>query len=86
MEGHAITLDKAQELAHSGQLIAHLLPVAAALADIPALTLTEAEAKRLQHGLPIAVLPVACRSPSPMCPGMRSSARWRKGGRWRWRG
>jgi tRNA pseudouridine55 synthase len=63
VEDHAITLDKAQELAHSKKLIAHLLPVGAALADIPALALTEAEAKRLQHGLPIAVLPVACRSP-----------------------
>src|SRR5512144_1934124 len=34
LEDHAITLDKVQELAHSGQLIAHILPVGAALADI----------------------------------------------------
>ena len=62
-EGQAISLEKVQELAHSAELVARLLPVGAALADIPALTLTEAEAMRLKHGLPIAALPVACRSP-----------------------
>jgi tRNA pseudouridine55 synthase len=35
-----------------------------ALADIPALALTETEARRLQQGQAIAVLPVASRSPS----------------------
>jgi tRNA pseudouridine55 synthase len=62
-EGEAISLDKLRELGHSVQLVDLLLPVGVALADIPALTLTEAEAKRLKHGRPIAVLPVACRSP-----------------------
>jgi tRNA pseudouridine55 synthase len=62
-EMQAISLDKLEELGHSDQLVDHLLPVGAALADIPALTLTEAEAKRLQRGQPIAVLPVASRSP-----------------------
>jgi tRNA pseudouridine55 synthase len=62
-EMQAISLDKLEELGHSDQLVDHLLPVGAALADIPALALTEAEAKRLQRGQPIAVLPVASRSP-----------------------
>ncbi len=62
-EEQAISLEKVEHLAHSEQLVDYLLPVGVALADIPALTLTEAEARHLQHGRPIAVLPVACRSP-----------------------
>ena len=62
-EEQAISLENVEHLAHSEQLVDHLLPVGVALAGIPALTLTEAEARRLQHGRPIAVLPVACRSP-----------------------
>jgi tRNA pseudouridine55 synthase len=62
-EEQAIPLEKVEHLAHSNELVDHLLPVGAALADIPALTLTEAEARRLQHGRAISVLPVACRSP-----------------------
>jgi tRNA pseudouridine55 synthase len=62
-ETQAISLDKLEGLGHSDQLLDHLLPVGAALADIPALTLTEAEARRLQRGQPIAVLPIASRSP-----------------------
>jgi tRNA pseudouridine55 synthase len=62
-EMQAISLDKLEELGHSDQLVDCLLPVGAALADIPALTLTDGEAKRLQRGQPIAVLPVASRSP-----------------------
>ena len=62
-ETQAISLDKLEGLGHSDQLVDHLLPVGAALADIPALTLTEAEAKRLQRGQPVAVLPVVRRSP-----------------------
>ncbi len=62
-ETQAISLDKLEGLGHSDPLVDHLLPVGAALADIPALTLTEAEARRLQHGQRVAVLPVARRSP-----------------------
>ena len=62
-ETQAISLDKLEGSGHSDRLADHLLPVGAALADIPALTLTEAEAKCLQHGQRIAVLPVASRSP-----------------------
>ena len=62
-EEQAISLENVEHLAHSEQLVDHLLPVDVALAGIPALTLTEAEARRLQNGRAIAVLPVACRSP-----------------------
>jgi tRNA pseudouridine55 synthase len=62
-ETQAISLDKLEGLCHSDQKIDYMLPVGAALADIPALTLTEAEAKRLQRGQRIAVLPVAKRFP-----------------------
>ncbi len=61
-ESMAIPLDNVDGLRHSGALFEHVLPVGAALADIPALTLTEAEARRLSHGQPIAALPVASRS------------------------
>jgi tRNA pseudouridine55 synthase len=61
-ETAAILLDRLEALGHSGQLQECLLSVGAALADIPALSLTEAEARRLQHGQPIAALPVASRS------------------------
>ncbi|BBK40312.1 tRNA pseudouridine synthase B [Allostella vacuolata] len=53
---HAISLDTEIPLDNGGDLcdkaaiIAHLLPVATALDDIPALALTEAEAERLRHG------------------------------------
>lgn len=62
-ESRAITLDRLQELVHTVDLKDILLPVAVALADIPALLLTEAEASSLQHGRPVAVLPVSIRSP-----------------------
>lgn len=62
VESAAITLDNLRTIGHSDQLLERLLPVGAALAGIPALTLTEAEANRLQHGQAIAALPVASRS------------------------
>jgi tRNA pseudouridine55 synthase len=62
-EEAAISLDKLEDLGHSAPLADHLLPVETALADIPALALTVAEARHLQHGQPVAVLPVATRSP-----------------------
>ncbi|BBK33858.1 tRNA pseudouridine synthase B [Allostella humosa] len=45
-----IPLDKGGDLCDKAAIIAHLLPVATALDDIPALALTEAEAERLRHG------------------------------------
>lgn len=41
----------------------YLLPVETVLDDIPALALTEQEARRLKHGQGVPVLPVAQRSP-----------------------
>lgn len=49
---------------NAGALLAqHLLPVETVLDDIPALALTEQEARRLKSGQGIPVLPVAQRSP-----------------------
>ena len=62
-EALAISLDNGDELGHSAALLDRLLPVETALDDIPALALTEAEAWNLRHGRPVAVLPVASRSP-----------------------
>ncbi len=62
----AMPLDRITMIGHSAEALGGiLLPVGAALADIPALALTAAEARSLQHGQPIAVLPVATRSPLP---------------------
>jgi tRNA pseudouridine55 synthase len=63
-EEHAISLEKLESLGHSSPLVDFLLPVQTALADIPALALTETEAQRIRQGQAIAVLPVASRSPS----------------------
>ncbi|MBB4286194.1 tRNA pseudouridine(55) synthase TruB [Roseospira goensis] len=63
-ESHAISLEKLEALGHS---LAHsdaLLSVETALDDIPALALTEAEARRLALGQPVALLPVIRRGPS----------------------
>ena len=62
-ESMAISLDKLEELGHSAPPLDQLLPVETALADIPALALTEAEARRLHHGQPVPALPVIARSP-----------------------
>ena len=56
-------LDKLESLGHSAPLSEHLLPVETVLDDIPALALTEPEARRLSRGQAIPVLPVASRSP-----------------------
>lgn len=62
-EEQAISLDNLAALGHSAPLADYLLPVETALADIPAMALTEAEARCLQRGQPISVLAVASRSP-----------------------
>ena len=46
-------LDKVVALGHSLALAESLLPVDAALADIPALPLTAREADRMRHGQPV---------------------------------
>jgi tRNA pseudouridine55 synthase len=55
-EAQAISLDLATTLGHSLLASGHLLPIEAALDDIPALALTADEAARLRHGQAI-VLP-----------------------------
>ena len=49
-EAGAIPLAQAEELGHKGALEDALLPIETALADIPALAVTEAEARRLMGG------------------------------------
>jgi tRNA pseudouridine55 synthase len=51
----AISLDKLEDLGHKGALETALQPVAAALADIPALAVTGNEAERLRRGQEIRV-------------------------------
>jgi len=62
-EKQAISLDKLESLRHSAPLSEHLLPVETVLDDIPALAVTETEARKLSQGQAIPVLPVASRSP-----------------------
>jgi tRNA pseudouridine55 synthase len=52
-EAHAISLDSLQALGHSPAASRHLLPVATALDDIPALAVTDSEASRLRCGQPV---------------------------------
>jgi tRNA pseudouridine55 synthase len=52
-EAQGISLDLAVSLGHSLPASGHLLPIEAALDDIPALALTADEAARLRHGQPI---------------------------------
>ncbi|MSP21389.1 MAG: tRNA pseudouridine(55) synthase TruB [Alphaproteobacteria bacterium] len=63
-ESQAISLEVLAELVLSPAPEAYLHSVAAALADIPALALTDAEAQRLRAGLPVQV-PSA--EPGPVC-------------------
>ena len=62
-ENDAISLDKLESLGHSAPLLEQLLPVETVLDDIPALALTEIEARKLRRGQAVPVLPVANRSP-----------------------
>jgi tRNA pseudouridine55 synthase len=54
-EDQAISLDLATSLGHSLAASGHLLPIEAALDDIPALALTADEAARLRHGQAISL-------------------------------
>lgn len=70
-EQDAIDLDNIEVVRHSDAVPQQVLPVAAALAGIPALALTEGEARRIQRGQAIAVLPVVSRLPQE---GVRKDA------------
>ena len=56
LETAAISLETLKTLGHSAAASRHLLPVETALADIPALALTEAEASRLRSGQSVGLL------------------------------
>ena len=62
-ENDAISLAKLEELGHKGAAVDILRPVETALDDIPALALTEDEARRLRCGQAISALTVAKRTP-----------------------
>jgi tRNA pseudouridine55 synthase len=63
VEDQAVDIDRIRAAGGEGGIAELLLPMTVALAGIPALDLTEAEARRLQQGRPVAALPVARRSP-----------------------
>jgi tRNA pseudouridine55 synthase len=58
----AISLDNLAALDHSAAAFGHLLPIETVLDDIPALALTEAEARRLRHGQSVVPLLAADRA------------------------
>ena len=62
-EKDAISLDSLESLGHSAPPGEIVLPIETVLDDIPALALTEQEARRLRQGQAIPALPVATRSP-----------------------
>jgi tRNA pseudouridine55 synthase len=64
-EKEAISLDKLEDFRHSAASANLLLPVVTALDDIPALALTEDEARRLQSGQSVPITEPAARSPHP---------------------
>ena len=55
-ESRAISLETLESLGHSAAASGHLLPLDAALADIPALALSEMEAGRLRCGQAVSLL------------------------------
>ncbi len=64
-EGRTISLDMLEDFGHSAASANLVLPVETALDDIPALALTEEEARRLQSGQSVSILRLAARSPLP---------------------
>jgi tRNA pseudouridine55 synthase len=55
-EENAISLDALRSFEDSAAVLQHLLPVETALDDIPALALTDSEARRLQSGQAVSLL------------------------------
>jgi tRNA pseudouridine55 synthase len=69
LESHAISLDKLHEPDDTPPASPDLLlPVATALADIPALALTEQQAADLEHGQPISLVDLMGRIPAQADP------------------
>jgi tRNA pseudouridine55 synthase len=71
-EKRAISLENLEALGHKAADSEHLLPVETVLDDIPALALTEEEARRMTSGQAIALWPVVKRTPliGPNGPGL----------------
>jgi tRNA pseudouridine55 synthase len=67
-ETRAISLDMLERVGHSAASANFVLPVETALDDIPALALTEAEARRLQSGQAVSLLRLAVRDPLAFVP------------------
>jgi len=64
-ETNAISLDLLAEFGHSAPSAIPVLPVETVLDDIPALALTEDEARRLRNGLPLSVFRLVDRASIP---------------------
>lgn len=62
-ENRAISLEKLEALGHKAADSEYLLPVGTVLDDIPALALTEEEARRMTSGQAVALWPVVKRTP-----------------------
>jgi len=62
-ENRAISLENLEALGHKAAASEYLLPVGTVLDDIPALALTEEEARRMTLGQSIALWPVVKRNP-----------------------
>jgi tRNA pseudouridine55 synthase len=62
-ENRAISLEKLEALGHKAAASEYLLPVRTVLDDIPALALTDEEARRMSLGQAIALWPVVKRKP-----------------------
>ena len=62
-ENRAISLENLEALGHKAAASEYLLPVGTVLDDIPALALTEGEARRMTLGQSIALWPVVKRTP-----------------------
>jgi len=62
-ESTAISLDKLNALGHSAPPDEAILPVETVLDDIPAVALTDEEARQFRHGQSVSALVVATRSP-----------------------
>jgi tRNA pseudouridine55 synthase len=70
-EAGAISLETLTEVGQGPALRSHLLPVETALDDIPALALTETEARRLQSGQILPLIRLDARvSPTDFSPGV----------------
>jgi tRNA pseudouridine55 synthase len=70
-ELNAIELDNFREVGQGPALRPYLLPIETALDDIPALALTEAEARRLHSGQALSLMRLAGRdAEAPLTPGL----------------